>query len=104
MSTWTQGVRAWTEAFFRCEECRGHFLQELEGAAFKALASKRDAVLWIWETHNRVNERLAGVRAPFCLSTCPMHYLFCPGAAPALLHAGGTAADERVTQRGVMRG
>lgn len=72
MRAWTQGVRAWTEAFFRCEECRGHFLAELNSPAFAALASKRDAVLWIWEAHNRVNERIAGVRAPSlppCLQT-----------------------------------
>jgi thiol oxidase len=57
---WLAGVRAFIENFFRCAECRAHFVEALN--AQQAVTSADAAVLWLWEAHNGVNARLAKVR------------------------------------------
>jgi hypothetical protein len=56
------GLRAFIENFFMCEECRDHFVQQLNKPAASAVATKEQAVEWLWRTHNAVNARLAAVR------------------------------------------
>ncbi|TRY63148.1 hypothetical protein TCAL_10351 [Tigriopus californicus] len=55
-------MTGYVEHFFGCQECARHFLQEADnGLAFeKAVKGPNDAVLWLWKTHNRVNQRLSG--------------------------------------------
>ncbi|KAM7484621.1 hypothetical protein LguiA_000630 [Lonicera macranthoides] len=43
--------------FFVCEECRQHF-QEMCSSVSTPFNKTRDFVLWLWTTHNKVNERL----------------------------------------------
>ncbi|KMT08151.1 hypothetical protein BVRB_6g142740 isoform B [Beta vulgaris subsp. vulgaris] len=43
--------------FFLCEECRRHFLDTCS-RVYSPFNSTRDFALWLWETHNKVNERL----------------------------------------------
>lgn len=57
-----RGLRAFIENFFRCEDCRAHFLEQLNQPAAAALQTRNDAVEWLWRTHNGVNARLAEVR------------------------------------------
>ena len=55
---WLGVVEGYIQHFFQCADCAEHFLDELHGADAKEVRSKRDAVLWLWKTHNRVNARL----------------------------------------------
>ncbi len=55
---WLGVVEGYIRHFFQCADCAEHFLEALGGADAKAVRSKRDAVLWLWRTHNAVNERL----------------------------------------------
>ena len=43
--------------FFSCVECRNHFL-EMARDLDETKMTARDAVLWLWRAHNRVNDRL----------------------------------------------
>ncbi|KAF8399038.1 hypothetical protein HHK36_014904 [Tetracentron sinense] len=43
--------------FFICEECRQHFNQMCSGVS-TPFNKTRDFALWLWRTHNEVNERL----------------------------------------------
>ena len=52
-------MRLYILNFFGCSECVAHFAQESEGLE-DSLTSLNSSVLWLWRTHNRVNERLAG--------------------------------------------
>ena len=53
-----QVLEGYIRHFFQCSDCAEHFLEELQGADARTVSSKRDAVLWLWRTHNRVSERL----------------------------------------------
>ncbi|KAL7149443.1 hypothetical protein ABFS83_05G040800 [Erythranthe nasuta] len=44
-------------SFFICEECRQHFSQMCSSVS-NPFKKSRDFVLWLWITHNKVNERL----------------------------------------------
>uniref|UniRef100_A0A7N0UBD8 Sulfhydryl oxidase n=1 Tax=Kalanchoe fedtschenkoi TaxID=63787 RepID=A0A7N0UBD8_KALFE len=43
--------------FFICEECRQHFY-EMCSSVSNPFTKSRDFALWLWEAHNKVNERL----------------------------------------------
>ncbi|XP_011022966.1 PREDICTED: sulfhydryl oxidase 2-like isoform X2 [Populus euphratica] len=43
--------------FFICEECREHFYQMCSSVT-APFNTSRDFALWLWSTHNKVNERL----------------------------------------------
>ncbi|KAB5538115.1 hypothetical protein DKX38_015648 [Salix brachista] len=43
--------------FFKCEDCRQHFYQMCSSVTVPFNTS-RDFALWLWSTHNKVNERL----------------------------------------------
>ncbi|KAM7463477.1 hypothetical protein LguiA_031598 [Lonicera macranthoides] len=43
--------------FFICEECRQHFY-EMCSRISTPFSRSRDLVLWLWNSHNKVNERL----------------------------------------------
>lgn len=55
---WMEVLEGYIKHFFQCSDCAEHFLQELQGSDARMVSTKRDAVLWLWKTHNRVNERL----------------------------------------------
>ncbi|CAI0431784.1 unnamed protein product [Linum tenue] len=44
-------------SFFVCEECRQHF-HKMCSSVKSPFGTSRDFVLWLWSTHNKVNERL----------------------------------------------
>lgn len=46
--------------FFGCTECSKHFQEMAKRNHIWNVTSKDQAVLWLWSTHNEVNERLAG--------------------------------------------
>jgi len=43
--------------FFICEECRQHFFKMCSSVQ-EPIKTRHDFVLWLWDAHNRVNERL----------------------------------------------
>lgn len=54
-AVWLAGVKGFVSAFFQCAECAKHFVRHAEGEEAVAVATKRDAVLWLWRTHNIVS-------------------------------------------------
>lgn len=56
------GLRVFIEEFFMCDECRTNFLTALDTPGATAVATKNDAIEWLWRAHNDVNARLAAVR------------------------------------------
>jgi len=52
-------IRQFIENFFPCDQCRSHFLQEMDGEVIRSMNSREDAVMWLWRTHNKVSKRLA---------------------------------------------
>jgi len=56
-------LKDWVDKFFMCSVCRKHFLEELETEEAKAVLTQDDFIIWLWEAHNRVNQRLAAEEA-----------------------------------------
>lgn len=53
-----QASVGFVKSFFSCEECRTHFTEMAEGLRNRPISYEGDAILWLWEAHNIVNERL----------------------------------------------
>ncbi|KAL6764889.1 hypothetical protein V8C86DRAFT_1215523 [Haematococcus lacustris] len=56
-------LRAFASHFFLCEVCQKHFSQILAQPEVDALVTQKEAVMWLWHTHNKVNARLAAQEA-----------------------------------------
>lgn len=54
-----QVMRRYIRTFFGCKECGRHF-EQAAAASMDSVKSPEEAVLWLWNQHNRVNSRLAG--------------------------------------------
>lgn len=52
-------MRDYVRHFFSCRHCADHFAT-VSANITRLVKSERDAVLWLWHTHNDVNARLAG--------------------------------------------
>lgn len=52
-------IRDYVANFFTCRECSSHF-GEMAAGMEDDLRVAKDAVLWLWKAHNRVNLRLKG--------------------------------------------
>lgn len=50
-------ICSFVDHFFTCKECREHFLEFCSSARTK-VTSRRQLVLWLWNVHNVVNERV----------------------------------------------
>eukprot|EP01023_Acetabularia_acetabulum_P003730 TRINITY_DN11545_c0_g1_i2.p1 TRINITY_DN11545_c0_g1~~TRINITY_DN11545_c0_g1_i2.p1 ORF type:complete len:521 (-),score=66.06 TRINITY_DN11545_c0_g1_i2:596-2116(-) len=57
--TWLRGVEAYIRYFFGCSTCQKHFMELITTQEAQAITSRRDAVVWMWQSHNKVNKRLA---------------------------------------------
>lgn len=55
-----QAVLGYVKFFFGCSECSKHFQSMAVTDRIYGVASKDDAVLWLWQAHNKVNQRLKG--------------------------------------------
>lgn len=58
-----QAIRGYVRFFFGCRDCAGHF-EQMAAASMHRVGSPDSAVLWLWSSHNKVNARLAGKKAP----------------------------------------
>eukprot|EP00890_Picochlorum_soloecismus_P003612 jgi/Picsp_1/4251/NSC_01760-R1_quiescin-sulfhydryl oxidase 1 len=56
-SEWLETIKDFISNYFQCGDCASHFVSYVEDA--RDVKSKKDAVLWLWKTHNKVNKRLA---------------------------------------------
>ncbi|XP_004688198.1 PREDICTED: sulfhydryl oxidase 1 [Condylura cristata] len=54
-----QAIRGYIRFFFGCQDCSSHF-EQMAAASMHKVDSPDNAVLWLWSSHNRVNNRLAG--------------------------------------------
>uniref|UniRef100_A0A8C5NKT9 Sulfhydryl oxidase n=1 Tax=Junco hyemalis TaxID=40217 RepID=A0A8C5NKT9_JUNHY len=54
-----QVMRRYIQHFFGCQACAQHF-EEMARESMDSVKSLDQAVLWLWEKHNVVNNRLAG--------------------------------------------
>ncbi|XP_033643196.1 sulfhydryl oxidase 1-like isoform X1 [Asterias rubens] len=52
-------MKGYMKYFFGCRECSENFAEE-SISLDSSVVSLDDSILWLWETHNRVNKRLAG--------------------------------------------
>ena len=52
------GMVDFVRHFFSCEECRKHFTKLAVTLRRRPISYDGDAILWLWEVHNIVNERL----------------------------------------------
>ncbi|NXI42895.1 QSOX1 oxidase, partial [Galbula dea] len=52
-------MRCYIRNFFGCQECAEHF-EAMAAESMDQVASRDEAVLWLWSHHNSVNARLAG--------------------------------------------
>ncbi|NP_001090556.1 quiescin Q6 sulfhydryl oxidase 2 precursor [Xenopus laevis] len=52
-------LREYVKHFFGCRECAGHF-ESMAAESMSKVSSLDDAILWLWDRHNRVNKRLSG--------------------------------------------
>ncbi|NXX21249.1 QSOX1 oxidase, partial [Podargus strigoides] len=52
-------LRCYVRHFFGCQECAQHF-EAMAAESMDRVASREEAVLWLWSHHNQVNARLAG--------------------------------------------
>ncbi|NWX21662.1 QSOX1 oxidase, partial [Aegotheles bennettii] len=52
-------MRCYIRHFFGCQECAEHF-EAMAAESMDRVASREEAVLWLWSHHNKVNARLAG--------------------------------------------
>ena len=59
----TLQVRGFVKHFFQCTECAKHFAAMVDAEPAKNVVSRRDAAIWAWGAHNRVNGRVAGAEA-----------------------------------------
>uniref|UniRef100_A0A182NHU8 Sulfhydryl oxidase n=1 Tax=Anopheles dirus TaxID=7168 RepID=A0A182NHU8_9DIPT len=55
-----EAMHGYIKHYFGCSECSQHFQQMAERNRIWQVATKDDAVLWLWSNHNEVNKRLAG--------------------------------------------
>lgn len=55
-----QAMHGYIKNFFGCTECAKHFQEMAARNHIWSVASKDDAVLWLWSAHNEVNKRLSG--------------------------------------------
>lgn len=52
-------LRNWIDHFFLCDSCRTHFLAHADEAInSRSITSERTFILFLWETHNKVNIRV----------------------------------------------
>lgn len=100
-AVWLAAVKGFIGNYFQCSECAKHFMAHASKEEALAVASRRDAALWAWRTHNIVSARrarLAGAkpaggrrqrrRAPAPATASPalgdLSMLLPPPAAPPL--------------------
>lgn len=50
----------YVQSFFGCSDCAAHFKDMSTGKKLFDVTDHQDAVMWLWEAHNQVNERLSG--------------------------------------------
>uniref|UniRef100_A0A182XYW9 Sulfhydryl oxidase n=1 Tax=Anopheles stephensi TaxID=30069 RepID=A0A182XYW9_ANOST len=55
-----EAMHGYIKNFFGCSECSQHFQQMADKNRIWQVATKDDAVLWLWSSHNEVNKRLSG--------------------------------------------
>lgn len=55
-----EAILGYVTHFFGCAECSKHFQGMASETMFSEVTSHEQSVLWLWEAHNKVNERLAG--------------------------------------------
>ena len=55
---WLLVVRGFVQYFFQCSDCSKNFVKYASTEESLQVTTKKDAVLWMWKTHNYVNERL----------------------------------------------
>ncbi|XP_073169859.1 sulfhydryl oxidase 2 isoform X6 [Lepidochelys kempii] len=55
-----QIMRRYIQHFFGCKACAQHF-EEMAKESMESVKTLDKAVLWLWEKHNVVNDRLAGM-------------------------------------------
>ncbi|KAM7415501.1 hypothetical protein PAMA_017825 [Pampus argenteus] len=54
-----QVMRRYIRTFFGCEQCGRHF-EQAAAASMETVLSREQQILWLWNQHNMVNNRLAG--------------------------------------------
>lgn len=54
-----QAMHKYIKNFFGCTDCAEHFVDMAARRKIWSVPSQQEAILWLWEAHNEVNDRLA---------------------------------------------
>ena len=55
---WLATLRNFIGHFFQCSDCAAHFVQYASEPEAMGVTTKDDVIMWLWRTHNKLNERL----------------------------------------------
>lgn len=55
-----RAIHGFVKNYFGCTSCSQHFQEMADRNGIWKVATKDEAVLWLWSAHNEVNRRLAG--------------------------------------------
>ncbi|KAK0163625.1 hypothetical protein PV327_007290 [Microctonus hyperodae] len=53
-------IHGYVKYFFGCADCSDHFVNMAEKLKIFQVKSADESILWLWQAHNEVNERLSG--------------------------------------------
>ncbi|KAK9819339.1 hypothetical protein WJX74_007870 [Apatococcus lobatus] len=57
-AVWMAAIKGFVGRFFQCSDCAQHFMEMASEPAAAHVKSRKQAILWMWSAHNRVNRRL----------------------------------------------
>ncbi|KAG0601757.1 hypothetical protein M758_11G137400 [Ceratodon purpureus] len=52
-------INAFVSDFYECDHCHDHFFNATARNSFDSMVTRKDVVLWLWRTHNKVTEVVA---------------------------------------------
>ncbi|XP_073386077.1 sulfhydryl oxidase 2 isoform X2 [Physcomitrium patens] len=52
-------IEAFVDDFYKCDHCRNQFRNMTSRITHESTSTKKDVVLWLWRTHNKVTELVA---------------------------------------------
>ncbi|KAK9868642.1 hypothetical protein WJX84_009818 [Apatococcus fuscideae] len=58
-AVWMSAIKGFVGRYFQCSDCAQHFMEMASEPAAAHVKTRKQAIIWMWSAHNRVNARLA---------------------------------------------